>query len=326
MRSRAGLACAAALLAAAGPARAHELRPALLELRETGPERWDVHWRVPARGELRLGLRLRLPETCSDTAPHRASSVEDMHVERWSVRCAGGLAGREVAIDGLAATLTDVLVRVAHADGRTQTARVAPARPVLAIEAAPGAWQVARTYAGLGVEHILLGPDHLLFVLLLLLLAGGARRVVLTITAFTAAHSLTLAAATLGLVHVPARPVDAVIALSIAFTAAEVVHTRSGRPGLAQRRPWLVAFGFGLLHGIGFAGALASAGLPADAIPLALLSFNLGVEVGQLAFIAAALAVLALLPHTADPWAWRVPVYVIGAVAAYWTLARVAAF
>jgi hypothetical protein len=328
MRALARCACASALLLAQ-PAVAHELRPALLELRETAPEAWEVHWRVPARGELRLALHLRLPEPCAETAPHRASVVEAMYVERWSVRCPGGLAGREVAIDGLASTLTDVLVRVAHADGRTQTLRVAPSRPAFAVEAAPEAWQVGRTYLGLGVEHILFGADHLLFVLLLLLLADGTRRLVVTITAFTLAHSLTLAAATLGLVHVPSRPVDAVIALSIAFAAAEVVHARSGRPGLAQRRPWLIAFGFGLLHGIGFAGALSAAGLPADAIPLALLFFNLGVEAGQLVFIAAALAalaVLARLPLGAAAWAWRAPVYGVGAVAAYWTLDRVARF
>jgi hypothetical protein len=324
----AAFACAAAL-AAAGAARAHELRPALLELRETAPEAWEVHWRVPALGDRRLALQPHLPETCAETAPRRASAVEAMHVERWSVRCAGGLAGREIGIDGLAATLTDVLVRVEHADGRSQTARVAPARPSFRVEAAPSLGQVMRAYLGLGCEHILLGSDHLLFVLVLLLLVRDGRALVATITAFTLAHSITLAAATLGWVRVPSAPVDAAIALSIAFAAAEVVQARMGRPGLGARRPWAIAFGFGLLHGIGFAGALGAAGLPPDAIPLALLFFNLGVELGQLAFIAAALAalaVLARLPLATGAWVWRVPVYAIGAAGAYWTLARIAAF
>jgi hypothetical protein len=326
-RLAAALAGLAALFAA-GAGSAHEVRPALLELREAGAGDWEVHWRVPARGDLRLALAVRLPEDCEETAPRRASAVEAMHVERWRVRCADGLAGREIAIDGLASTLTDVLVRVQHADGRTQTTRVVPASPAFRVEPAPSALEVARAYTGLGVEHILRGADHLLFVLALLLLVDGTRRLVATITAFTLAHSLTLAAATFGLVHVPSQPVEAAIALSIAFAAAEVAHVRAGRPALAQRRPWLIAFGFGLLHGVGFAGALAAAGLPESAIPLALLFFNVGVELGQLLFIAAALAVIATLrrPALRAAWAWRVPVYAIGSVAACWTLERVLGF
>jgi hypothetical protein len=327
-RRVAALATAGALLAAGGAA-AHEVRPALLELRENAAGDWDVRWRVPARGDLRLALDVRLPEGCEPTSPPRATAIEAMHVERWRVRCAGGLAGREVAIDGLASTLTDVLVRVEHADGRTQTTRVVPASPAFRVEPSPSLLELARAYAGLGVEHILLGTDHLLFVLALLLLVDGVRRLVETVTAFTLAHSLTLAAATLGWVHVPSQPVDAAIALSIAFAAAEVVHARAGREGLARRRPWAIAFGFGLLHGVGFAGALAAAGLPERAIPLALLFFNLGVEAGQLVFIAAALAVIAslrALPGLRAERAWRVPVYAIGSVAAFWSLERVLAF
>jgi hydrogenase/urease accessory protein HupE len=183
----------------------------------------------------------------------------------------------------------------------------------------------------LGVEHILLGIDHLLFVLALLMIVAGWRKLVATVTAFTLAHSITLAAATLGWVHVPQAPVEAVIALSILFVAAEIVHWKQGRPGITRRKPWLVAFTFGLLHGFGFAGALTEIGLPEHAIPLALLFFNLGVEAGQLLFIGAVFAAWAVLSRI--PWpervleqAWRVPVYVIGALAGFWTIERIAGF
>jgi hypothetical protein len=316
-------------LLGATPASAHEVRPALLELREAAAGTWDVQWRVPARGDLRLGIYVRLPEGCEDVAPHDARLVEAMHVERWSVRCAGGLAGREVTIEGLSSTMTDVLVRVARADRGTQTARVVPSSPAFVVAAAPGAFEVARTYLALGVEHILLGLDHLLFVAALLILVKGTRRLVQTITAFTLAHSVTLAAATLGWLRAAPAPVEAAVALSIVFLASEILHSRAGRPSLAQRRPWIVAFAFGLLHGLGFAGALARVGLPEDAIPLALLFFNLGVELGQLLFIAAALAALAALrpfPVLTTERAWRAAVYAIGAVASYWTLERVGRF
>ncbi len=177
------------------------------------------------------------------------------------------------------------------------------------------------------------GIDHLLFILVLLILVNGTRRLVATVTAFTVAHSLTLAAATLGFVQVPQAPIEAAIALSIVFVACEIVHSRQGRPGLTERWPWLVAFVFGLLHGFGFAGALSDVGLPQDAIPVALLFFNLGVEVGQLLFIAAVLAVITLVRKHARSfvvspplWAWRVPPYAIGGVAAFWLVQRVTAF
>jgi hydrogenase/urease accessory protein HupE len=192
---------------------------------------------------------------------------------------------------------------------------------------------VARAYLRLGTEHIWGGIDHLLFILALLIVVKGTRRLVATVTAFTLAHSLTLAAATLGFVHVPQAPIEAAIALSIVFVACEIVHSRQNRPGLTERWPWLVAFAFGLLHGFGFASALNEVGLPQNAIPVALLFFNLGVEVGQLLFIAAVLAVIALTrklarSFTVSPprWAWRLPPYAIGGVAAFWLIQRLAAF
>jgi HupE / UreJ protein len=324
---RLALGCLLAL--SAGGAAAHEVRPALLVLREVAPERFDVEWRVPARGELRLALDVRLPDGCAPLAARSESVVAAMHVQRWSVRCAGGLGGRSVAIDGLAETQTDVLVRVMRADGGIQTTRALPSEPAFVVATAPDSFGVAATYLRLGVEHIATGADHLLFLLALLILVEGTRRLVATITAFTVAHSLTLAAATLGWVHVPPAPVEAVIALSIAFLAAEIVRAREGRPGLAARSPWLAAFAFGLLHGVGFAGALARLGLPEHAIPLALLFFNLGVELGQLLFVVALVGVIGALrrlPLARAPLAWLAPAYAIGAIAAYWTIARVASF
>jgi len=186
---------------------------------------------------------------------------------------------------------------------------------------------VASTYSLLGIEHILLGVDHLLFVLALLLLVANLRTLFWTITAFTLAHSLTLAAATLGWVHVPQQPVEAIIALSILLVATEIVHWRQGRVGVTRRWPWLVAFTFGLLHGFGFAGALSEIGLPEHAIPVALLFFNLGVEAGQLIFIAASLILWAGLRKLSLPqWAWRVPVYAIGSMSAFWVIDRITGF
>jgi hydrogenase/urease accessory protein HupE len=204
---------------------------------------------------------------------------------------------------------------------------VRPTRPE-AVLRGERPWQVtAGEYLVLGFHHILLGIDHLLFVLALLMLVPNMRTLVWTITSFTLAHSLTLAAATLGWVHVPQAPVEAVIALSILFVAMEIVHWRQGRPGLTRRWPWLVAFTFGLLHGFGFAGALSEIGLPEHAIPLALLFFNVGVELGQLLFIGAVIAVSLVLKRITWPgWAWRVPVYTIGSLAAFWTIQRIAGF
>ena len=291
------------VLAGERPAQAHEVRPGYLELSALGDGEWDVLWKVPAKGELRLALQVRLPESCESTdAVGRASG--GAHVERWRAHCPDGLVAQTIAIDGLPATRTDVLVRVRHDDGSTQTVRLTPREPSFTVEGAPGAFAVARTYLVLGAEHILLGVDHLLFVLALLLLVGNARRLVGAVTAFTVAHSVTLAAAALGWLYVPPAPVEAAIALSIVFVAAEILHRREG---LARRRPWTVAFAFGLLHGLGFAAALREIGLPANAIPVALACFNLGVEAGQLLFIAAVFAVLGLASRVWRPPAGGVP-------------------
>ena len=321
------------LLAFAPGAWAHEVRPAYLELRQTAPDTYDVLWKVPALGDdMRLGVYVTLPEGSTNLSEPRGAFVNNAFIERWTVKRAGGLTGGTIHIDGLGATAIDVLVRVERQDGSTQLTRLTPSAPSFVVEATPSKIEVVRSYLALGVEHILGGVDHLLFVLALLIITRGSWRLIKTVTAFTVAHSITLSLAALGFVHVPSAPVEAVIALSIVFVAAEIVHSRQGRPGLTERAPWVVAFTFGLLHGFGFAGALAEIGLPQLDIPLALFSFNVGVEIGQLLFIAAVFAVVAVarqvmrrvaLPRPA--WAWRVAPYAIGSVSAFWLIQRVAA-
>jgi len=310
-----------------GAALAHEVRPAYLRIQQSTPEQFDVLWRVPARGNLRLGIYVEMPEHCKTTGDPLSWQEGGTFIERWSVQCPGGISGSRVRIAGLSSTVIDALARVERLDGTTQIARLTPAEPGFEVTASESWGQVAQTYTMLGVEHILLGIDHLLFVLALLMLVPTTRLLIWTITSFTLAHSLTLAAATLGWVHFPQQPVEAVIALSILFVAMEIVHWQQGRPGITRRMPWLVAFTFGLLHGFGFAGALSEIGLPEHAIPLSLLFFNVGVEAGQLLFIAAVFLAWAILRRISMPqWAWRVPVYTIGSLAAFWTIQRLSGF
>jgi len=325
------------LVAFGHSAFAHEVRPAYLEIRQTGPESYDVLWKVPALGEnARLAIYVELPEGAHDVVAPRSRFDGGAFFERRSIRWDGGLKGHSIAIEGLSATATDVLVRIESLDGTTQTERLSPTKTSFVVRAAPDRWQVATTYMRLGIEHILLGYDHLLFVLALVILVRTWRRVALTVTAFTVAHSVTLAAATLGFVNVPGPPVEAAIALSIVLVAVEIINARRGIPSIAARWPWLVAFCFGLLHGFGFAGALAEVGLPHHAIPVALLFFNLGVEIGQLSFVAVVLTLVWMLKAAAalrfKPEVVRQSInrldvtaaYAIGAVAAYWLIGRAA--
>jgi hydrogenase/urease accessory protein HupE len=318
----------------------HEVRPAYLELNQTGTDTYDVLWKVPARGDnMRLGIYVKFPSGTTNVTPPRTFFANDASTERWSVKRLGGLNGGEVHISGLAATMTDALARIENLDGTTQVTRVSPSSPSFVVAAAPRALNVMVTYLVLGVEHILFGVDHLLFVLALLILVKGWRKLVGTITAFTIAHSITLAAATLGFVHVPSKPVEAAIALSIVFVACEIIHRRQGRSGLTETWPWIIAFSFGLLHGLGFASALREVGLPQNSIPLALLFFNIGVELGQLLFVGVVIAVIALTtraarkfsrwslaPQTAFSWCENISAYAIGSVAAFWLIQRTLSF
>ena len=305
---------------------AHEVRPAYLELRETAPGLFSVLWKTPMQGDARLALEPAWSGPVEMAAPKLGKRTSDAAIQAWEIR-ASALRGQSLRIAGLEATMTDVLVRIEFADATAWTQRLTPRQPQALIPLRDTPLAVTGTYLRLGVEHILGGIDHLLFVLGLLILAGGSwRRMVATVTAFTAAHSITLALATLGVARVPQRPVEAIIALSIAFVAVEILRTRAGNPGLAARSPWVVAFAFGLLHGFGFAGALSEVGLPQGQIPLALLFFNAGVELGQLAFIAGVLAVAWLFRRRRQGWLELVPPYAIGTMAMFWVLQRVASF
>jgi hypothetical protein len=322
-----GLIVAALFLPVQG-LRAHEARPGFLELRETVANVFLITWKVPALGAYRLGIQPRLPDSCHVIGEPTLMQAGGAFIEHEQVNCDRGLDGQTIAIDGLDATLTDVLVRLEIADGSVRSARLTPSNPSFIVAAQPGPMMVLRAYVGLGVEHILFGIDHLLFVLCLLLLVNGIRKLLVTITAFTVAHSITLAAATLGFIRVPAAPVEATIALSIVFLASELVRGDAVRGAVTRSYPWLIAFSFGLLHGLGFASALAEVGLPQGEIPLALLAFNVGVELGQLAFVAAVLSMACLvraLPLRLPTWAPGAAGYAIGSVAAFWVFARLAA-
>jgi hydrogenase/urease accessory protein HupE len=306
---------------------AHEVRPAYLELRQTGVETYDVLWKVPGRGDdLRFGVNVKLPGNCRRTSEIQTTVANNAFTDRWSVRCSDGLTGQTVLIDGLSSTVIDVLVRLQRLDGTTQVIRLTPTTPSFTVESTPSRSQLAVTYMSLGIEHILYGIDHLLFVLGLMLLVRDFRSLVKTIMVFTVAHSITLGAATLGFIHVEVAPVEATIALSILFLAAELVRSQRGGSGIAQRAPWIVAFAFGLLHGLGFASTLGKMGLPHSEIPIALLLFNVGVELGQLGFVLVFIGFLrslATLEIHWPNWTRAIPAYSIGAFAALTFLQRV---
>lgn len=311
----------------ATPGYAHEIRPAYLDMRETTGDEFAVVWKVPAQGEMRLGLYASLPKSCVEKAQPARSIVAGAYLERWTVACTGGLRGGEIGIIGLKSTMTEALVRIEYENGDTEVVRLMPDAPTFVAEGAQTSLEVAHTYFLLGVDHILSGLDHLLFVLALMLLIRERWMLVKTITAFTVAHSITLAGASLGYFSLPQKPVEATIALSIAFVASELIKMKPGERRLSESYPWVVAFAFGLLHGFGFAGALMEIGLPQSDVPLSLLTFNLGVEAGQLIFIAAALVALraagALSTIQPAP-ARQFGAYIIGTAAMLWLVSRIA--
>jgi hypothetical protein len=317
------------MLAMAQPAYAHEVRPGYLELRQTDAGMYAVLWKVPAVGEMRLSIHPRFQENCKPAGDVDSYRASDSYAERFTLACPGGLNGGMIAIDGLAATMTDVLVRIEYADGTTWTQRLKPSAPAALIPVTASRLQTAGVYLKLGVEHILSGVDHLLFVLALIILTGGGWKLVKTVTAFTLSHSVTLTAATLGFVHMPQRPVEAVIALSIVFVAAEILRMRRGIKSITVSSPWVVAFSFGLIHGLGFAGGLRDAGLPVLHIPTALLFFSLGVETGHFLFIGVVLSLIALVARVYIPfprWTELVTPYAIGTIAMFWVIQRITAF
>jgi len=307
---------------------AHEARPAYLEIKEMAPGQFAVLWRTPVLAGMRLPLVLKMPEGTKDLKKPVAQELADSLVERrWIDAGPIGLAGKRIEIAGLQLTITDALVRVELLDGRTIQVIARPSQPWVEIAAAQSSWEVMGTYIVEGLRHILFGADHLLFFLGLLLIVGNGWMLVKTITAFTVAHSITLAIATLGYASAPALPLNAAIALSILFLGPEIVRVWRGETSFTIRHPWVVAFAFGLLHGFGFATAMTSAGLPRQELPWALLSFNIGVELGQLGFVALILAMersFRVLEVRWPRWMQALPGYTVGTLGAFWTIQRVA--
>jgi hydrogenase/urease accessory protein HupE len=310
-------------------ATAHEVRPAYLELQEDEAGAFAVLWKTPMRGEFQLSLAPEFSIESEALTPITFQVVENAAVQTWKLRFAEPLPGSTIRIAGLTGTMTDALVRVAFADGTSWVQRLTPDQSSAEIPLRPNGWSVAATYLELGIEHILFGIDHLLFVLALLLITAGSWKLIKAITAFTVAHSITLGLATLGFVHVPSPPVEAIIALSIVLVASEIVRVQRGRTTFTAKSPWIVALTFGLLHGFGFAGALSDVGLPQGHIPAALLFFNVGVEAGQLMFVAAVVCLMAAIRRFRvqfPRWVEFVPPYAIGCVAMFWVIERVAGF
>jgi hydrogenase/urease accessory protein HupE len=319
----------ALLFLVATPISAHELRPAYLELHEEGPGEFHVLWKTPMRGEMRLPLSPEFSGRTENVTSIATRRTGNAAVQTWRLSAVEPLRGQSVRIAGLEGTMTDALVRIEFGDGTTWTQRLTPGQPAAVIPARESGLAVAGVYLKLGVEHILLGMDHLLFVLALIIITRGGWNLVKTVSAFTLSHSVTLTAATLGFVHLPQQPVEAVIALSIVFVASEIVAAGRGENDIAARAPWVVALTFGLLHGLGFAGGLSEVGLPEGHIPLALLFFSIGVEAGHLFFVGAVLVLIATGRRLGIPlprWTALVPPYAIGSVAMFWVIQRIAAF
>jgi HupE / UreJ protein len=313
-----------ALLFACGEgARAHDVEPGTLDLRETAPGTYQVLWKQPRHGDQLLPLEPVFPEGCSF---RQGQGLEATPGEPGgTLTCPGGVAGATFRVKGLEAASAAVLITVHGADGRVETHRLGPGSPSATFG------EAARTaaYLRIGVEVILLGVDHLLFVLGLLLIVAGRWMLLKTITSFTLAHSATLAIATLGYVRAPVQPLNAAIALSILFLGPEIVRVWRGETSFTIRHPWVVALAFGLLHGFGFASKLTAVGLPKAGIPLTLFLFNVGVEIGQLFFVLLVLAIawsFRQLEIRWARWAEAVPGYAVGTLGAFWTIQRVALF
>ena len=328
MRRAVGLALALALLVPAA-VRAHGLDPVSLALRETAPGRFDVRWRASTLRVPGTNVRPTLPARCRTTSEPVAEDGGDHVTLRWTVDCGSeALAGETIRIEDLGAAKINAVLSITRLDGEEIETVLGPRTPSFDVPAHASRAQVLRSYVALGIEHILSGPDHLLFVFGLVLLVSTSRLLVKTITAFTLGHSITLSAAALHLTNVPSRPIEVLIAVSVLTLAVELARDPDQTTWL-RRYPWVMAILFGLLHGFGFAGALAEAGLPAGQIPLALVSFNAGIEIGQLGFVALVLlggVCLRAMPSSLAVRSTRPAVYAMGILAAYWCFERLAAW
>jgi hydrogenase/urease accessory protein HupE len=307
-------------------ARAHEIRPAYLELKEMAPGQYDVLWRTPVLSGMRLPIALQMPADVRNLREPQVDELTDSLVERrWIDAGPGGIESKRIDFPGIQLTITDVLVRIERLNGARSTDLVHPARAYLEVTPLRSALMTAAVFLTQGIEHILLGPDHLLFVFGLLLIVRNPWMLLKTVTAFTVAHSITLALATLGYASIPVPPLNAAIALSILFLGPEIVRADRGGTSLTIRQPWIAAFAFGLLHGFGFASGLTQIGLPQSDLPLALFSFNVGVELGQLGFVALVLLLEKSFKILEISWPRIIrllPAYSVGGLGAFWTIDR----
>lgn len=317
-----------AMLLLSAKTEAHEIRPAYLQIVQTASNVYEVYWKVPRMGDAVPRIQPVFPEAFELETLANPKQTPDAAIYTYRLTSEQSLRGQELFINGLNKTLIDVLVSVTFLNGEKSTLMLQADRDRGMIPGETSSLDVVKTYTALGIEHILLGIDHLLFVLALIMITRGKWKILKTITAFTLAHSITLSLAALGIVNFPGPPVEAVIALSIVFLASEIIRNLEGEQTLTGKKPWIVAFTFGLLHGFGFAGALADIGLPQNEIPLALAFFNIGVELGQIIFVMVMLLVIYLIQLKKDwsPALKKVPAYAIGSLAAFWMIERIVGF
>jgi len=318
------LAMLAMIGAMAGAAFAHEVRPAYLQIDQIGQDRFSMLWRTPIFSGMRLPVVLQFSDGIKQATTPSKRQLSDSIIERSIIESADNLAGERITFVGLQATITDVMVRVKLDDGTVTTTLVRPSQPWVDIQTRQSTLEVIKVFVVSGIEHILFGFDHLLFVAALMLIVRRWGMLLKTVTAFTVAHSITLTCATMGWVSLPSGPVEIMIAFSIVLVGAEIIRMERGGTSLAIEWPWIMAFFFGLLHGFGFAGALADFGLPQGDIPLALFSFNVGVEIGQLMFIAVMLLATHLVRRLVEipPQGVVASAYAIGIIAAFWSVER----
>ena len=309
---------------------ADEIKLSYLEIKEIKSQHYSVLLKLASKDNQKLPIKMLMPKECSLTLPKTSHLLNNTYLDRWQMRCNEGLEDKTLFIEGLKSTGTDLLLRLELLSGVSHSKLFNPSKSSYRVPKDASSWQIVQTYTWLGITHILLGFDHLLFVFALLLIVKNMRRLLWTITAFTLAHSLTMVVATLGIVHLPSAPVEAIIALSILFLAMEIIHEKQGKIGLTSRYPWIIAFIFGLLHGFGFAGALAEIGLPQQAITLALIFFNIGVELGQLMFVATIVFIVVMLQRLRTPALLNklqtTVVYMIGGISAFWLIERILSF
>jgi hydrogenase/urease accessory protein HupE len=309
---------------------ADEIKLSYLEIKESKSQHYSLLLKLSTKDNKKLPIKMLMPKECSLTLPKTSRLVNSTYLEKWQIKCNEGLADKTLFIEGLKSTGTDLLLRLELLSGVSHSKLLSPSKSSYRVPKDESSWQIVQTYSWLGITHILLGFDHLLFVFALLLIVKNMRRLLWTVTAFTLAHSLTMAGATLGIVHIPQAPVEAIIALSILFLAMEIIHEKQGKVGLTSLYPWLIAFIFGLLHGFGFAGALAEIGLPQQAITLALIFFNIGVELGQLMFVATVVLIAVILQRlsylTLLNKLQTIVVYMMGGISAFWLIERTLSF